>query len=65
MSRVDSSDQSSSMLESSTRLPSGDHTGVLEVPVFRYRIISSRAMVCPSAVLKVKSAICGLLSSSL
>nr|DAW12823.1 MAG TPA: hypothetical protein [Caudoviricetes sp.] len=54
----ESSCQSYSMLESVTRVPSGDHVGAAAlVPVFRYAINSSRSTVCPAVVLKVISGI--------
>lgn len=58
MSTLVSVCQSNSIELSSTRLPTGDHSGVssgVVVAVFRYAISSSRATVCPAVVLNVRS----------
>src|SRR5699024_5930663 len=59
---VDSWDQSISSSELSTRLPIGDHLGVDVSPMFMYAIMSSRAIVCPAGVVKVRSVLGILLS---
>ena len=56
MSVLDSSPQSYSMLESSTRLPMRLHVGEESDPVLRYRISSFRSTTAPAVVLKVRSA---------